>query len=188
MSMAIHFSSKEQDVATPAYFFNWLDLAFSFTLDVCALPINTKCRRFFSPADNGLAQSWAGEICFMNPRYKDLPQWIPKARFEAESNRATVVSLLPMRPDAWWHKWVLGSAGKLRDSYFCPFSKVFWMLWERLTVGIHHVEERIVFKGEESGAPFPSVVVIFDPPKRKIRTRLYKVPPEQPVLLNWSRP
>lgn len=63
------FSSQTGEWETPASFFAVLDSEFHFTLDVCARPENAKCPRFFSPEQDGLRQSWAGEICWMNPPY-----------------------------------------------------------------------------------------------------------------------
>ena len=54
--------------ATPQDFFDKLNAVFKFDLDVCALPENAKCERFFSPADDGLKQEWTG-TCWMNPPY-----------------------------------------------------------------------------------------------------------------------
>ena len=45
---------------TPQDFFNKLKDIFNFTLDVCALPDNAKCEKFYTPADNGLVQKWEG--------------------------------------------------------------------------------------------------------------------------------
>ena len=45
---------------TPQDFFNKLKDIFNFTLDVCALPDNAKCEKFYTPADNGLEQKWEG--------------------------------------------------------------------------------------------------------------------------------
>lgn len=54
-------SDNRTDVwATPQNFFDKLNDVFNFDLDVCALPENAKCDRFFSPEDNGLNQEWTG--------------------------------------------------------------------------------------------------------------------------------
>lgn len=63
------FSSATDDWATPPHVFAVLDAEFSFTLDACASADNAKCDRFFTPADNGLAQSWAPATSWMNPPY-----------------------------------------------------------------------------------------------------------------------
>lgn len=66
--MNVHFMSKTDLWSTPQAVFDKLNKEFGFDLDVCAIPENAKCRRFFSPEQNGLVQEWRG-ICFMNPQY-----------------------------------------------------------------------------------------------------------------------
>lgn len=61
------FSSVKMDWATPQAFFDALDAEFHFTLDPCASAGNTKCGKFYTIADNGLEQDWAGERVFCNP-------------------------------------------------------------------------------------------------------------------------
>lgn len=63
------FSSVKMDWATPQAFFDALDAEFHFTLDPCASPGNAKCGKFYTIADNGLEQDWAGETVFCNPPY-----------------------------------------------------------------------------------------------------------------------
>ena len=46
---------------TPQDFFDFLNGIFRFDLDVCALPENAKCERFYTPEDDGLSQLWGGE-------------------------------------------------------------------------------------------------------------------------------
>lgn len=46
--------------ATPQNFFNWLNSIFRFDLDVCALPENAKCEKYYTPEDDGLSQKWSG--------------------------------------------------------------------------------------------------------------------------------
>jgi DNA N-6-adenine-methyltransferase (Dam) len=62
----VHFSSKSADWSTPQSLYDQLDSEFGFELDVCATAENAKCERFYSLADNGLAQPWTG-TCFCNP-------------------------------------------------------------------------------------------------------------------------
>ena len=64
---------------TPQEFFNKLDAEFGFDLDVCALPENAKCRRFYTPDDDGLLMPWDG-VCWMNPPYgREIRHWVRKA-------------------------------------------------------------------------------------------------------------
>ncbi len=75
----VHFSSASVEWATPQDFFERLNAEFAFQLDVCATPDKAKCRRFFSPEDDGLAQNWRG-VCWMNPPYgREIGKWVRKA-------------------------------------------------------------------------------------------------------------
>ena len=73
------FSSVKMDWATPQAFFDALDAEFHFTLDPCASPGNAKCGKFYTIADNGLEQDWAGETVFCNPPYgRAIYDWVFK--------------------------------------------------------------------------------------------------------------
>ncbi len=124
--------------ATPQDFFDKLNKVFSFNLDVCALPENAKCARFFSPAEDGLKQEWTG-ICWMNPPYgREIIEWIQKAAHTAKQGH-TVVALVPVRTDArWWQDYCLNRE-------------------------IHFIRGRLKFGGSTSNAPFGCAVVVFRP-------------------------
>ena len=101
------FSSKTPVWETPQALFDELDREFHFETDVCALPENAKCKRFFTPEMDGLKQEWTG-VCWCNPPYgRVIADWVKKA---AES-KATTVMLLPNRTEmGWFHEYVLGKA------------------------------------------------------------------------------
>ena len=132
----VHYKSLTSLWETPANLFKKLDDEFHFTLDVCALKENAKCKLFFSPEDDGLKQPWVG-ACWMNPPYgREIGKWMEKAFNEAEKG-ALVVCLVPARPDTeWWHKFAL--RGEIR-----------------------FLRGRLKFGNAKSGAPFPSAVIIF---------------------------
>jgi phage N-6-adenine-methyltransferase len=132
----VHFMSEKMDWGTPQELFDRLNQEFRFTLDVCALPENAKCKRFFSPKENGLQQKWTG-VCWMNPPYgREIEKWMEKALQESERG-ATVVCLVPARTDTeWWHKYALH--GEIR-----------------------FIRGRVKFQGANATAPFPSAIVIF---------------------------
>lgn len=139
------FSSDSQVWETPPEFFAALDREFAFTLDVCALPHNAKCSRYFSPSDDGLAQSWVGETCWMNPPFgREIGKWMKKAHEECLRG-ATVVALVPARVDArWWRRYCTKAAE------------------------IRFLEGRLKFiPGELDApvysAPFPAAIVVFRP-------------------------
>lgn len=129
--------------ATPPELFKMLDDVHHFTLDVCANKKNHKCEKFFSPEQDGLAQSWAGHTCWMNPPYgRTIGKWIKKA--VEESKHAKVVCLLPARTDTEYY-----------HSYIQPNSVSTTFLKGR--VGFIHPDKESVNR-----APFPSMVVVFD--------------------------
>lgn len=78
-----------------------------FTLDTAAAPHNAKCARYFTRADDGLVQSWAGERVWCNPPYSDLGAWVRKAWAEYASTHG-IVMLLPANrcEQRWWQEHV----------------------------------------------------------------------------------
>ena len=73
------FSSKTDLWATPQDLFDKYDAIYHFETDVCALPENAKCKRFFTPEMDGLKQEWAG-VCWCNPPYgRQIGKWVEKA-------------------------------------------------------------------------------------------------------------
>ena len=73
MDMTKGLTSTGNVVAeTPGYLFKRLSAVFNFTLDVCALPENAKCKAFYTPDDDGLSNPWRGgygAILLMEGRY-----------------------------------------------------------------------------------------------------------------------
>ena len=136
--MNVHFSSATDLWSTPQEFFDKLNQEFHFDVDVCALPENAKCPKFYCPQDDGLSQTWTG-TCWMNPPYgRAIGGWIRKA-YESSLDGATVVCLLPSRTDTkWFHD-------------FCTKGE------------IRFVRGRLKFGGAKYNAPFPCMVVIFRP-------------------------
>ena len=135
--MSVHYSSKTSEWETPQDLFDYLDVEFNFTLDVCATVSNAKCKKFFTLKDNGLSKSWAGERCWLNPPYgREIGKWMQKA-CETGNKGGLVVCLIPARTDTkWWWDWVL--AGE-----------------------ITFIKGRLRFGNAPSSAPFPSAVVVF---------------------------
>ena len=136
---AVMFSSKTDLCATPAELFNELDQEFHFTVDVCALPENAKCRNYYTPEIDGLTQKWGG-TAWCNPPYgRAVAKWVQKAH-EEQKNGNTVVMLLPARTDTkWFHEHIYKQDG----------------------VEIRFIKGRLKFGGAENPAPFPSMIVIF---------------------------
>lgn len=131
-------SSNKHNWETPQEFFNRVNEEFNFTLDVCAEPQTAKCRKYFTPDVDGLKQDWSNDTCWMNPPYgREQIKWIKKA-YEESLKGATVVCLIPARPDTKvWHEVIF------------PYAEV------------RFIKGRITFVGAETGALFPSALVIF---------------------------
>lgn len=138
MNTQVMFSSKSEMWETPQEFFDKLNKEFNFTLDAAAIKENTKCKRFYSPEDNGLLQPWYGTVWCNPPYCRQTGQWVKKAHDESIQNGCTVVILLPSRTDvSWFHDYIIGNAE------------------------IRFIRGRLKFGGSKNSAPFPSMVVIF---------------------------
>lgn len=137
MKTAVHFSSETDNWATPQDFYDKLDSIFNFTLDPCASDQNHKTAKYFTEADDGLAQSWDGERVFMNPPYgREIGKWVEKA---SQIKGGLVVCLVPARTDTrWWHDHVVGGGAITK-----------------------YLKGRLKFGGQANSAPFPSAIVIF---------------------------
>lgn len=140
-TMAVMTSSEDMTWATPQQWFDYLNLEFKFTLDPCCVKETAKCKKFFTPEDDGLRQSWAEERVFMNPPYGNhIIEWMAKAYYECLNNKALVVCFVPARVDTeWWHRY----ASKASDI--------------RFPIG------RVKFANSDNSAPFPVAIVIFRP-------------------------
>lgn len=64
--MRVMSSSEDMTWATPQEWFDYLNLEFGFTLDPCCWPETAKCKRYYTPDTDGLAQSWQDERVFMS--------------------------------------------------------------------------------------------------------------------------
>jgi phage N-6-adenine-methyltransferase len=96
------------DRATTALDFFKFDRALGpFTLDVAAAAHNTKCDRYFTVAENGLTQSWAGERIWCNPPYSRIGHWVEKAWREHEATNGIAMLLPANRTEqGWWQHHV----------------------------------------------------------------------------------
>jgi site-specific DNA-methyltransferase (adenine-specific) len=93
----VHFSSATNEWATPQGLFDELNREFRFTLDPCATAENAKCERYYTKADDGLAQDWSGERVFCNPPYgREIGKWVAKC---ASGQADLSVMLIPARTD-----------------------------------------------------------------------------------------
>ena len=87
-------------------------------------------------------------MCWLNPPYSLVRDFIGKAASEVRTRRCTVVALVPTRTDTrWWHQHVYD---RTRAAF-------------RPGVSVRFLKGRVRFVGASSGAPFPSVVIVFRP-------------------------
>lgn len=154
------FSAKTDEHATDgATFAHWFAevrerFGRTLALDVAATHENAKCARYFTIADDALAQDWQAAAddaaraldvdaergaAWMNCPYSKCMAFVAKAL--AESARGlVVVALLPARTDtAWFH-------AILNEQHRCE---------------IFFLRGRLRFGDAKGSAPFPSVVVVF---------------------------
>lgn len=133
-------SSLCQTWETSQAFFDQLNERFHFTLDVAADEHNAKCGAYIDEQNDALKVDWQNEICFCNPPYNRLAQFVHKARVSAQ-NGATVVMLIPAQTDTrYWHNDIF------------PFASE-----------ILFVKGRLKFGHLNQSAPFPSAVIVFTP-------------------------
>lgn len=103
--------SDVDDRATPPEVFGPLQQRFGFTVDAAASAANAKLERFWTEADDGLAQSWAGERVYANPPYSypNLPAWVAKAWLEWKDGAPDlIVMLVPANrtEQGFWQEYV----------------------------------------------------------------------------------
>lgn len=170
--MAVHHSSERQDHGTPGSFFRWVDRDFGFTVDVCAEKWNAKLPRFFDPKRDGLRQSWSGEVVWCNPPYSMVDAWTAKGVSEVLEHPTIAVYLVPSRTDAAWWRTATEGHGRIRRSSFHQPSRVWWLAYREITVGIYHHDARLSFDlppddpNEQESAPFPSSLLFLLPRRR----------------------
>jgi phage N-6-adenine-methyltransferase len=137
-------TSNSDEWETPWWLVNLLAEEFCvhghFDLDPAATAKNAKGVSSFGKELNGLRQEWWGNV-FVNPPYSQIEQWTKKCYQEAYNGNATVVLLAAARPDTrYW--WDFSRHGEVR-----------------------FIKGRLKFidpsKDKQTGAPFPSAVVIF---------------------------
>ena len=131
-------SSRSDEWPTDPVFMAALAARFGgFDLDPCATAENAKAPRYFTRADDGLAQEWRGRV-YMNPPYgRTIGLWMAKAWEASQTTAELVVCLVPARTDtAWWHD--CAARGE-----------------------VEFLRGRLRFVGSASSAPFPSALVVF---------------------------
>ncbi|MEB3212944.1 MAG: DNA N-6-adenine-methyltransferase [Leptolyngbyaceae bacterium] len=141
--MNVHFSSETDMWATPQDLFDKLNAEHGFTLDVCAVAENAKCAKYYTPEMDGLSCTWHGVI-WCNPPYgRGIGAWVKKvyetSLMDWQHAGYKTVMLLPARTDTkWFHD-------------YCTKGKITF------------IKGRLKFGGHKNSAPFPSMIVVFEP-------------------------
>jgi hypothetical protein len=101
--------SKNDELRTPAYIYDWLNRRFRFTCDAAATIENTKCASFFvgpcvrdqmGPTTTlicecALCSSWKGQRVFLNPPYsRPLFGQFIESSIEERDNAEIIVMLV----------------------------------------------------------------------------------------------
>lgn len=132
------FGSGKGDYRTPVSLFHQLDKEFNFTMDVAADKENTLCRDFLSEKKSAFTHVWSIQN-FCNPPYgRGIIAWVNEATVQKERHGSGTVMLLPARTDTKWFHKAMESVNEIR-----------------------FLKGRLTFQGEEHGAPFPSVLLIW---------------------------
>jgi phage N-6-adenine-methyltransferase len=116
---------KVDDRATTPEVFSPLHKRFNFTIDAAASAENTKCPRFYSIDDDGLAQSWWQERVWCNPPYSNIEPWIEKAWSEWRDSAGPelIAMLLPANrtEQGWWQRQVEPHLRERRADFHVEF-------------------------------------------------------------------
>lgn len=163
-----------QDWETPPKLFKMLDKEFNFNLDLAATKKTALCKRFFSPEEDGLKQSWGKSRCFVNPPFKLTRHFMQKA---AEEKKATVVALVLASVDTkWWYTSVMGEASEIR------------FIKGRISFYRDGVIPRVGPKGKFSTLRAGACIIIFRPRTGKVKTRVSWgiTYPGQPRVDSWE--
>lgn len=136
------FTSNKEDWSTPQDLFDELNEKYHFTLDPCADEFNHKCDKYYTIEDDGLSKSWKDEVVFCNPPYgRKIYNWVKKCYEESKSGGGKIVLLIPSRTDT---------------KYFHEF------LYKKENVELIFIKGRLKFGNSKDGAPFPSLLAIFN--------------------------
>jgi site-specific DNA-methyltransferase (adenine-specific) len=155
------FSRQSDEWRTPRELFERLDAEFGFDLDVAARKDNCWKENYIGPdrirpdRTDALECSWTWltssarpAVCWMNPPYSRVREFMGKARMESLCG-CTVVCLVPARTDTrWWHSFVWDGVNHQPQQ----------------GVEVRFLKGRLKFGEGKNSAPFPSCVVIFRPP------------------------
>lgn len=141
---------------TPKAFFEAIQriYGFKFKIDIAADSKNTLCKKFISEKQNTLRPdiSWQG-TAWCNPPYSKTYKFVKKAYENARDGHGSTWLLLASRTDtAWW-------------TDYAKYAKIIT------------IRGRLKFGGMKGGAPFPSVILVFQ-----------HVDKGRKLMFNWEDP
>lgn len=138
-----HKSAKTDNHPTPPKITDFLYSFYKIDLDPCSdLDKNIKAKRHYTIEDNGLEQSWQGNL-FINPPFSELPKWAEKAIADFNSGNITeLIFLSKLDARVGWFKPLINTASVfcLVEGYVCfegndgdPafFTTVLWYFGQR---------------------------------------------------------
>lgn len=132
-------TTTRQDYGTPWPFIHAIEKRFGpIAFDLAASHENTKAPRYFTEAEDSLAQDWTKleGLLFLNPPFKVLDPWAKKCA-ESASIRTRIILLTPASiATDWWWKWVRPHA-------------------------VVYAIQRITFEGETAGYPKDLQIAVF---------------------------
>lgn len=97
-------ANKEVEWYTPPHILNLVYEVFDVDLDPASPAVPTvKAHEYYTKKENGLLNSWYGNV-YLNPPYgRDIKPWILKAVLEYEShNVQNMLLLIPAKTDTLW--------------------------------------------------------------------------------------
>lgn len=159
---------------TPDWLYQPLARRLRFDLDAAASKGNTKCRRFFTQAQDGLSRPWDCASAWCNPPYGQQPgtgAWVLHARQQVAAGvcgRATL--LVPVKAETeWWQDFVCGSwrVTASRKVTTGPLQGLWLRLLEPgFAVELLLLRRRVPFSEDGKGNGFfASAVVCFNAPR-----------------------
>jgi phage N-6-adenine-methyltransferase len=164
MNTDLMFSSKNGNWRTPKDFHRGLNYTYEFDCDVGASKENALNQNYLG-LDNGrdaFTTPW-GLRNFCNPPYgRSVGGWLKRGFLESRKGKL-VVMLVPARTDTkWFRHWIWKKANDV------------FLVQGRLKFDIgRHFHEKTGWCEELHPAPFPSMVVVYDPETGRRKPSFY---------------
>lgn len=126
------YSKGKDDWGTPDNVYSYLVEVFG-KFDFDPCPMLNDVNKW-----NGLEAEWKKNN-FVNPPYSKTKEWIEKGIIEMEKGKRSVFLIASRTDTKVWHEKIFEKASE-----------------------IYFIKGRISFVGGNSGAPFPSAIIVFD--------------------------